>query len=157
MKSLVLIPFLFALFCTAQTQTPASTVASTEDISGMYTFLKEGEFVQIDVDGTRVTGFVSRYGDLESDKGAFLDHLFKEGELKENAIHFVTKPVHGVWFEFQGTVDRGDEKDPNKEGYRVIKGKLTQYTEGETDKPVAKSRELTMKSFPMGELVDKSK
>jgi hypothetical protein len=123
----------------------------------MYTFLQEGEFVQIDVDGTRVTGFVSRYGDLESDKGAFLDHLFKEGDLKGNAIHFVTKPVHGIWYEFQGKVGPGTEKDPNKEGYRVLKGKLTQFTDDEKLKPNAKSRELTMKSFPMSELVGKSK
>lgn len=155
MKSLILIPFLCALLCTAQTQPPA--IASAEDISGMYTFLKDGEFVQVDMDGTRVAGFVSRYGDLDSDKGAFLDHLFKEGELKGDSIHFVTKSVHGVWFEFRGTVEHGTTTDPNKEGYRVLKGKLTQYTEGEKDKPNAKSRELTMKSFPMSELVGKSK
>lgn len=157
MKSLLLLPFVFALVCLAQTQPPASNLASTEEISGMYTFLKEGEFVQIDVDGTRVTGFVSRYGDKDSDKGAFLDHLFKEGDLKGNNIHFVTKQVHGTWFEFQGTVERGDEKDASKEGYRVLKGKLTQYIEGDKEQPAAKSRELTMKSFPMSELVGKSK
>jgi len=141
----------------AQTQPPATNLASTEEISGMYSFLKEGEFVQIDVEGTRVTGFVSRYGDKDSDKGAFLDHLFKEGELKGDTIHFLTKQVHGTWFEFQGTVERGEEKDPAKEGYRVLKGKLTQFTEGDKAQPEAKSRELTMKSFPMSELVGKSK
>ena len=37
--------------------------------SGMYSFLKEGEFVQVTVEEAGpVTGFVSRYGDLESDK-----------------------------------------------------------------------------------------
>jgi hypothetical protein len=157
MKSLALLPFLFALFCVAQAPAPTSSIASKEDISGMYTFLKEGEFVQIDVDGTRVTGFVSRYGDLDSDKGAFLDHLFKEGELKGDSIRFVTRSVHGIWFEFQGSVEHGTVTDPNKEGYRVLKGKLTQYTEGDQDKPTAKSRDVTMKSFPMSELVGKSK
>ena len=157
MKSLFLAPLFLALLCMAQTQPPTPSIASKEEISGMYTFLKEGEFVQVDVDGTRVTGFVSRYGDLDSDKGAFLDHLFKEGEIKGDSVHFVTKSVHGIWFEFQGTVEHGSVADPNKEGYRVIKGKLTQYTEGDKDKPTAKSRELTMKSFPMNELVGKSK
>jgi hypothetical protein len=155
-QTLILLSFLLPLLCLAQNQ-PSVPTSNAEDISGMYTFLQEGEFVQIDVDGTRVTGFVSRYGDLESDKGAFLDHLFKEGELKGNAIHFVTKAVHGVWFEFQGTVEYGSQKDPNKEGYRVLKGKLTQFTEDEKVKPNARSRELTMKSFPMDELVGKSK
>jgi len=157
MKSLVIILFLFALFGFAQTQPAATDIPSSEDISGMYTFLKDGEFVQISVEGTRVTGFVSRVGDLDSDKGAVLDHLFKEGEKKGNSIHFVTRSVHGIWFEFQGTAERGEEKDPNKDGYRVLKGKLTQYTEGSKDQPTVKSRELTMKSFPMNELVGKSK
>ncbi len=53
---------------------------SAPDYSGMYTFLREGEFVQVTIeDAGRVTGFVSRYGDLESDRGAFLDHFFKQG------------------------------------------------------------------------------
>src|SRR6266576_2388513 len=44
-----------------------------EDYSGMYAFLQDGEFVQVTVeDAGRLTGFVSRYGDLESDRGAFL-------------------------------------------------------------------------------------
>lgn len=155
MKSLLLFAVMFGLVCAAQTPTPP--IAPAEDISGMYTFLREGEFVQVTVEETRVTGFVSRYGELESDKGAFLDQMFKEAELKGNALHFVTRPVHGTWFEFQGTVERGDVKDPNAEGYRVIRGKLTQYSDGEKDKPTAKSRELTMKSFPMGELGENSK
>jgi len=149
-----LLSFFLALACFGQT--PAAST-NAEDISGMYTFLRDGEFVQIDVDGSRVSGYVSRYGDLDSDKGAFLDHLFKEGELKGDKIHFITRQVHGVWYEFSGTTGHGDQSDPNKEGFRVMKGKLTQYTEGSGDKPEAKSRELTMKSFPMDEIVGKSK
>jgi len=39
------------------------------EYSGMYSFLRDGEFVQITVEEKgRVTGFVSRYGDLESDR-----------------------------------------------------------------------------------------
>src|SRR5205807_2015987 len=46
---------------------PTSKPAADTDISGMYTFLREGEFVEVDVepDG-RVTGFISRYGDGDS-------------------------------------------------------------------------------------------
>ena len=37
------------------------------DYSGMYSFLQDGEFVQLTVeDKGNVTGFISRYGDLES-------------------------------------------------------------------------------------------
>ena len=153
MKTSVLVPIiLFAVFCAAQT--PPAPISASEDISGMYTFLKEGEFVQLTVEDGRLTGFVSRYGESESDKGAVLDQLFKEGQIKGDAIHFVTREVHGTWFEFEGTIERGETKNASAEGYRIVKGKLTQYSDDgkSKDKPTAKSRELTMKSFPMSEL-----
>src|SRR5215472_19002296 len=81
------------------------------EYSGMYSFLKEGEFVQVTVeDDGRVTGFVSRYGDLESDKGAFLDHFFKNAALVGGQLSFTTQVVHGVWFQFKGTIGRGPGK-----------------------------------------------
>ena len=140
--------FLMAALCVATAQTSAP--AKTDDISGMYTFLQEGEFVQINIeDGLQVTGFISRYGDTDSDKGEFLDHMFSGGELKGNHLRFKTKTVHGISYEFTGTVERGDGKTPSDEGYRVLRGKLTQYTEEDNGKKTtAKSREVTFKSFP---------
>ena len=130
-------------------QKPSSPAAGSGDISGMYTFLQEGEFVQINIeDGGKVTGFISRYGDTDADKGAFLDHMFSDGSLKGNHIQFKTKTVHGVSYEFSGTVERGEAKSPDEEGYRVLRGKLTEYTEDANKKTTARSREITMKSFP---------
>jgi len=114
----------------------------------MYSFLREGEFVQITVEEGRLSGFVSRYGDRESDKDAFLDQFFTKGTLDGKKISFTTKPVHGTWFEFAGTVNRGDAKTPDKEGYWIIRGTLKEYDEDETKHVSAKSREVTFKSFP---------
>ena len=120
-----------------------------EDYSGMYTFLQDGEFVQVTVeDEGRVTGFVSRYGDLESDKGAFLDQFFKQGKLDGHELTFTTDTVHGVWFDFKGSIDRGPGKNLGDEAYYVIKGTLTMYTTDENKKTSAKSREVAFKSFP---------
>src|SRR5580700_8908358 len=64
----------FASFAGAQESTQDSKAAARNapagrEYSGMYSFLKDGEFVQISVeDQGRVTGFVSRYGDGESEK-----------------------------------------------------------------------------------------
>jgi hypothetical protein len=137
---------LLAALCaaTAQTSTPTS-----DDISGMYTFLQEGEFVQINIeDGSHVTGFISRYGTSDSDKGEFLDHMFSGGALNGNHIQFKTRVVHGVSYEFSGTAEMGQGKKSGEEGYRVLRGKLTQFTEDDNKKVSAKSREITMKSFP---------
>jgi hypothetical protein len=115
----------------------------------MYSFLRDGEFVQITVeDGGRVTGFLSRYGDLESDKDAFLDHFFKEGKLDGNKLSFTTETVHGVWFEFTGTVDRGPGKQPGDEAYYVLNGTLVEHTTGADKKTSSRSREVALKSFP---------
>ncbi|HUN87755.1 MAG TPA: hypothetical protein VMU28_03130 [Terriglobales bacterium] len=139
---------LLAALCSAVlAQTPAP--ATSDDISGMYTFLQEGEFVQINIeDGSKVTGFISRYGSLDSDKGAFLDQMFSEGELKGKQVRFKTRPVHGITYEFSGIAELGQGKKPGEEGYRVLNGKLTQVTEDENKKVTAKSREVTLKSFP---------
>lgn len=119
------------------------------DYSGMYSFLRDGEFVQITVeDADRVTGFISRYGDLESDKDAFLDHFFKEGKLNGDHLVFSTETVHGVWFDFMGTVKRGPGKERGEEAYYVLSGTLTEHSTDAGKNTSSKSREVLLKSFP---------
>ena len=117
--------------------------------SGMYSFLKEGEFMQVTVeDEGRVTGFISRYGDGESDKGAFLDQFFKTGKLDGNKLTFTTDIVHGTTFDFDGTVERGDGKSRGEEGYFVIKGNLTQKSTDVNKKVTAQIQSVVFKMFP---------
>jgi hypothetical protein len=127
----------------------APNATSVPAYSGMYTFLKEGEFVQVTVeDEGHVTGFISRFGDGESDKGAFLDQFFKTGKLDGNKLTFTTDIVHGVAFDFKGTVERGEGKNPGDEAYFVLKGTLTENTTDVNKKLTSHSREVTLKMFP---------
>ena len=127
----------------------AASATSAGDYSGMYTFLREGEFVQITVeDQGKLSGFISRYGDLESDRGAFLDQFIKQGSIDGQNMKFATDTVHGVWFEFQGTAGRGPGKTVNDEGYYVLKGTLIQHSSDANHKNEAKSRDVLFKSFP---------
>jgi hypothetical protein len=119
------------------------------DFSGMYSFLRDGEFVQVTVEEQgRVTGFISRYGDSESDRGVFLDHFFKSGKLDGNRLAFTTETVHGVSFEFRGTVERGEGKTRGDEAYYVLKGTLIENTTDDAKKTASHSREVALKSFP---------
>lgn len=129
---------------------PGPTAASpSADYSGMYSFLREGEFVQVTVeDKGRVTGFVSRYGASESDRGDFLDHFFKSGKLDDNQLTFTTEIVHGVSFEFKGTIERGEGKNPGDEAYYVLKGTLVENTMDESKKTSSRPRAVALKSFP---------
>ena len=129
-------------------QNPPATKPA-DDYSGMYSFLQDGEFVQLTIeDAGRVTGFISRYGDLESDRGAFLDHFFKPGKLDGKKLNFTTETVHGVWYEFTGTIERGTGKNPGDEAYYLLKGTLTQHSTDADKKNLSKSREVSFKSFP---------
>jgi len=132
----------------AQGSKPAAPKADKQ-YSGMYSFLKEGEFVQLTVeeDG-RVTGFVSRYGDGDTDKEAFLDQYFRSGKLEGNNLTFVTETVHAVWFDFKGTVERGDGKNPGDEAFYVLKGTLTYNTSDAGKKAITHPREVELKMFP---------
>jgi hypothetical protein len=117
--------------------------------SGMYTFLKEGEFVQLTVeDNGSITGFVSRFGDGTSDKGAFLDQFFKTGKLEGNKLSFTTETVHGVSFEFKGTIERGEGKNPGDEAYYVLKGTLRESASDVNKKVTSHSQEVALKMFP---------
>jgi hypothetical protein len=127
----------------------APATAAADDYSGMYSFLREGEFVQVTVeDAGHVTGFVSRYGSADSDKGAFLDHFFKQGKLEGKKLTFTTEVVHGVSFDFKGTVGRGDGKAPGDEGYYILTGTLTEIGSEQNNKPSARSRQVVLKQFP---------
>jgi len=127
----------------------AAAAKPAEDYSGMYTFLKDGEFVQVTVeDEKRVSGFISRYGELESDRGVFLDQFFKQGKLDGEKLSFTTQTVHGTWYEFKGAIERGEGKNPGDEAYYLLKGILTQYSIDSNQKTSSKSREVVFKSFP---------
>ena len=139
-----LIVFLLPLQFMAQTAAGAAP-----DYSGMYEFLRDGEFVQLTVeDKGSVTGFISRFGDSDSDKGVFMNQFFKSGKLEGEKLVFTTEPVHGVWFEFTGAVLRGAGKKPDEEAYYVLQGTLTRFNTDQDKKTTSQPRSVELKSFP---------
>ena len=133
---------------TARPKAPPASLPGAE-YSGMYSFLREGEFVQISIEsGGKVTGFISRYGDSESDRGDFLEHFFKSGKLDGGQLVFASDTVHGIFYEFRGSIERGAGKKPGDEGYYVLKGSLVENTVDDAKKVSSRSREVALKSFP---------
>lgn len=139
---------LLVLSTFALAQKPAPQPAAAADPSGMYSFLNEGEFVEVDIDGHNVTGFISRFGDSESDRGAFLDYMFKSGSYDSAKLSFATRQVHDVSFSFQGKLRHDETKAPGTEGYYVITGVLTETTQHGDEKPTARQRDVEFRSFP---------
>lgn len=145
---------LLALVCAALALSPsmhgqsASATPPAGDYSGAYSFLRDGEFVQLTVEGEKVTGFISRFGDSEADKGVFLNQFFKSGKLEGDKLSFTTDQVHGIWFEFSGNVVRGEAKTPADEGYYVLRGTLTRFNTDSEKKTTSQARSVELKSFP---------
>jgi len=131
-----------------QSSPRVQTGRSGDQISGMYTFLRDGEFVQVTVEDGRVSGFVSRFGERDSDRGVFLDQFFSKGALDGKKLTFTTKPIHGTWYEFAGVLGRGPAKTPDQEGYWTIQGTLKQLDLDDNKNVSSRSREVTFKSFP---------
>ena len=137
----VLVPFVAA-------QQPRSSAAQDagNDPSGMYSFLREGEFLQLTLEDGKLSGYVSRFGD--GDKGTFIDQFFDKASLDGDHLTFTTKTVHGTWYQFSGVITKTAGKQPNQEGYRVIKGTLIQHMTDANKADTPRQREVEFKSFP---------
>jgi hypothetical protein len=149
-RGLQLTAVVLALVTFVAAQEPRSSAApdSDSDPSGMYSFLREGEFVQLTLEEGKLSGYVSRFGDSDNDKRQFIDQFFDEASLSGDRLSFTTKTVHGTWYEFSGVITKTAGKQPAQEGYRVIKGTLIQHMThaNKMDKP--RRREVEFKSFP---------
>lgn len=137
----------------AQTSSPAGQETakaqdSGNDISGMYTFLREGEFVQVTVEDGKLSGYVSRFGDSDSDKGQFIEQFFDKTSLDGNRLGFNTQTVHGVWYDFKGTVAAPAGRKPSEEGFHVIKGTLVEHATDAKGTEKTMQRQVEFKSFP---------
>ncbi len=122
--------------------------SQAEDFSGTYTFLREGEFVQLTVEDGRLSGYVSRFGDTDSDKGQFIDQFFDKTSLAGDHLTFNTKTVHGIWYDFSGVITTASGKQPAQEGFHVMKGTLVQHATDAKGAEKTMQRQVEFKSFP---------
>ena len=131
--------------------TAMAQIAPTPSYSGTYSFLKEGEFVQITVEEAgKVTGFISRFGEADNERDAFLDHFFKEGKLSGSSLTFTTQTVHGVSFDFKGAFERGEGKNPGDESFYLLKGTLTRNSTDANKKTTSTGDRCGVQVVPAG-------
>jgi len=143
----------------AQEDSANATVPhAAEDISGMYTFIKEGEFLQITLDKAAVTGYISRMGDSDSDDGVFLDQFFLKADVQGHEVSFTTRPLHNVWYEFNGKFSRGPGKTRGDDSYYILRGILKELTSNNAAKTVSsRSREVEFKLLAQPEDPEETK
>jgi hypothetical protein len=129
-----------------------------EDISGMYSFVNNGEFLQINFEDNGISGYVSRMGDLESDRGTFLDQFFDKASVQGHDVAFTTKVLHGEWFEFKGHFERGHAKTKAEDEYYILRGTLTQFSGDKDEKnPASHARQVEFKWMAQPQDVEEKK
>lgn len=94
------------------------------DVSGPYEFDHENESIEIDIDRNKLSGYISRLGDSETDSNTPLTYFFDHTSVDGKQISFQTRVVHGVWYSFQGTIVRGPGQGRQEEGYYILRGVL---------------------------------
>ena len=106
------------------TQSPAQALALPRDVSGAYAFDRRSESIEIDIDRGRLSGYISRLGDAETDKNTPLTYFFDHTTVDGDQLQFETKVVHGIWYSFRGTIVRGPGQTREDEGYYMLRGTL---------------------------------
>ncbi len=98
-----------------------------DDASGEYMLGKPGEFIEITLQFGDLSGYISRQGDSESDLGTPLTFFFDRTSLQGQQLSFTTRQVHGVWYSFTGTIQRGIGKTRQEDGYYMLTGDLIEH------------------------------
>ena len=93
------------------------------EASGEYA-LGSGGMVDVELQPDRLSGFITRLGDRESDEGTPLTFFFATSRLSGQRLAFTTRQVHGVWFSFDGTIVRGSARSRDEQGYYLLQGQL---------------------------------
>jgi hypothetical protein len=114
-----------------------------EDASGEYMLGKPGEFVEITLQFGDLSGYISRQGDGDSDQGTPLTFFFEQTSLHDQQLSFTTRQVHGVWYSFTGTIQRGTGKTREEDGYYMLIGDLIEH---DTARKTEVRRSIALKS-----------
>lgn len=145
LKMKLLRPATLVLLLAAAVAAPAAN--PQDDYTGQYNFLRDGEYIQLIVQHGELSGWVTTFGFLDSDRDEKIDRFFKQATLHGTELYFITKPIHGSWLEFSGHIERSrDVATRTKEGYYQLIGTLTEYTSDEQNKVSAQSRQVDFKS-----------
>jgi hypothetical protein len=103
-----------------------------QEASGAYALSPNpAEVIEIilngDGDSVRLQGYLTRMGDGESDRGAPLSFFFMRTTVSPTQLTFITRQVHGIWWSFAGTIERGSVQSSAQKGYYFLNGTLTEH------------------------------
>lgn len=141
-------------------QDAAQTV---DDMTAKYHFLAADDTLAILDEEGKLKGYIE-VAQPETESEDVLDYDIVEGSRKNNHVQFRTNTIHGKYYRFTGTVERGtghEEKDPD---YLNLTGDLDTVTiksivsedpsKPDTTKETVQTMRVVLKSFGKSERPD---
>jgi hypothetical protein len=99
--------------------------------SGEYLFGSDpNDVIQVTLTGNELSGYISRHGEAQNDRGAPLTLFFSHTWLDGERLGFDTQEIHGISYSFEGTIVRGTVKTTRDAGYYLLQGTLVQSQAG---------------------------
>jgi hypothetical protein len=123
-----------------------------EEAAGAYALSPNpAEIIEMILNGdgssVRLQGYLTRMGDGASDRGAPLTYFFARSTVSPTRLTFITRQVHGLWWSFSGTIDRGSAQSNAQKGYYFLNGMLTEHF----DTGQAAPRRVSLPLLPEGQ------
>jgi hypothetical protein len=122
-----------------------------DDMTAKYHFLSTDDTLAILDEEGRLKGYIE-VAQPEEESDDILSFDILEGSRKKTHVEFRTNRIHGKFYRFSGTVERGkghEEKDPD---YYRLTGDLDIVTvNADTGKEAVQTVRVTLKSFGKSE------
>lgn len=115
----------------------SQTSTLPKDVSGTYEFDHLNESIELDIGRKKVSGYITRLGDAETDSNTPLTFFFDHASVHGSQLQFQTRVVHGIWYSFRGTIVRGKGQTRNDEGYYVLRGIFQEHHPQDQDEKSA--------------------
>jgi hypothetical protein len=124
---------------------------TVDDMTAKYHFLSADDTLAILDEEGRLKGYIE-VAQPEEESDDILSYDIVEGSRERNHVKFRTNKIHGKFYRFSGTVERGkghEEKDPD---YFRLTGDLEIVTvNGETGKQTVQTVRVVLRSFGKSE------
>jgi hypothetical protein len=101
-----------------------------------------GEGVQLTEQFGDVTGYLTLKASPDGGKPTLQSYFFNHIEGGGGDFSFTTKAVHGLWYSFEGKIERGPSDTPALEGYYQLTGTLITHND---TKGTTQQRKISLK------------
>lgn len=150
-KRLLWLAVVFAILLTGNILRSQEEPPAVDDMTAKYHFLAADDTLAILDEEGRLKGYIE-VAQPEEESDDVLSYDLVDGSRKKSHVEFRTNRIHGKYFRFSGTVERGkghEEKDPD---YFRLTGDLDIVTvNGETGKETVQTFRVVLKSFGKSE------